>query len=297
MRQGSRQSVDHGQRPPDQPLLPRNPEALMEPAPLAMHGSPALESSQGLLPACWGLTAGIAAVAPVIEKLAGTGEQALVLAGHQRQPPVMQHRVLRDGQGALQQGPVAQQGATGDAVALGEFYQAWRLGAGPVPLPQGVTEWAPSVIDLARIAVEQEWAWVGRCGGFDLPKLGEAGGQAFGMPDVVLVAESHIGRTAGEQQAVEGSGGTEALGERGQQLQPAGMGLGPALQDGEGCIAGAVIVNQHAAGAQGLLLQAAQLLLEEERAVPGGQHHLQLRLQIGLHGGGAHHHCRPHLRK
>ena len=108
------------------------------------------------------------------------------------------------------------------------------------------------------------------------------------MPDVVLIAEGHVGGAAGLQQPVEGGGGAKPVRGGWQPLNPDGVEPLPAFQDAEGAITGFVIEHQQTLRAALLVPETLQLKLEKPLAVAGGQHHLQL---------GGHHHCRPHLRK
>ena len=100
--------------------------------------------------------AGIAAMAAVQQQRLGAGDQSAAAAGHQGQPPVVQHCVCWDRQGLQQQAAVAEHRAAGDLIAQGQPPEGWLLTTHPEPLPEGCPLWISLGIDQLGIGVEQQ---------------------------------------------------------------------------------------------------------------------------------------------
>ena len=65
----------------------------------------------------------IGAMASMLDQALRAGNQSVLMTGHQGEPPVVQHSLVRDRQSALQQRSIAEDRASRDLVPLSKTHQ------------------------------------------------------------------------------------------------------------------------------------------------------------------------------
>ena len=120
--------------------------------PLAPAGREAPQSPKALQAGA-GAT-GIAVVAAVFQQWLRAGEQAAFAASDQPQPPIVEHRCRRDGQGLIQEGAVAEHGAAGHLVAQRQLPEGGLVASNAVPLPEALGQLHPVCVDEQGIGMD-----------------------------------------------------------------------------------------------------------------------------------------------